>query len=107
MMAPRHLLNESGRARLVASTAAAVDTLRAWQIWIAQGDRPYPCRYVITSTKVKGSPQYTIDVRDWKTGAEAASDNFSLATPQDAKEVKPGDVADELPDIFKVKKGAQ
>jgi len=20
-----------------------------WQIWIAQGDRPYPCRYVITS----------------------------------------------------------
>ena len=21
-----------------------------WQIWIAQGDRPYPCRYVITST---------------------------------------------------------
>ena len=34
-----------------------------WQIWIAQGDRPYPCRYVITSPKVKGSPQYTIDVR--------------------------------------------
>ena len=23
-----------------------------WQIWIAQGDEPYPCRYVITS---KGS----------------------------------------------------
>ena len=47
-----------------------------WQIWIAQGDRPYPCRYVITSPKVKGSPQYTIDVRDWKTGAEVASDSF-------------------------------
>ena len=25
-----------------------------WQIWIAQGARPYPCRYVITSKKVKG-----------------------------------------------------
>ena len=23
-----------------------------WQIWIAQGSRPYPCRYVITSTTV-------------------------------------------------------
>ena len=34
-----------------------------WQIWIAQGNRPYPCRYVITSTKVPGEPQYTIDVR--------------------------------------------
>ena len=25
-----------------------------WQIWIAQGARPYPCRYVITSKKVSG-----------------------------------------------------
>jgi hypothetical protein len=80
-----------------------------WQIWIAQGDRPYPCRYVITSTKVKGSPQYTIDVREWKTGDEVASDGFSLAIPQGAKEVKPGGIPDfdELPAIFAVKKGAQ
>ena len=33
-----------------------------WQIWIAQGARPYPCRYVITSKKVTGWPQYTIDI---------------------------------------------
>ena len=78
-----------------------------WQIWIAQGDRPYPCRYVITSTKVKGSPQYTIDVRDWKTGAEVASDTFSVEVPKDAKKLEPGAIADELPEIFKVKKGAQ
>jgi len=78
-----------------------------WQIWIAQGDRPYPCRYVITSPKVKGSPQYTIDVWDWKTGDEVASDGFSVTIPQDAKELKPGEVAGELPDIFKVKKGEQ
>jgi len=79
-----------------------------WQIWIAQGDRPYPCRYVITSTKVKGSPQYTVDVRDWKTADEVASDGFSLAIPQGAKELKPGDVPDfdELPGIFAIK-GAQ
>jgi hypothetical protein len=77
-----------------------------WQIWIAQGDRPYPCRYVITSTKVKGSPQYTIDIRDWKTGDEVAADKFSLAIPQGAKELKPGDVPDELPEIFAMK-GAQ
>jgi hypothetical protein len=34
-----------------------------WQIWIAQGDRPYPCRYVVTSKQVTGWPQYTIDLR--------------------------------------------
>jgi hypothetical protein len=28
-----------------------------WQIWIDQGSRPYPCRYVITSTKISGTPQ--------------------------------------------------
>jgi hypothetical protein len=73
-----------------------------WQIWIAQGDRPYPCRYVITSTKVKGSPQYTIDVREWKAGAEVASDSFTLQVPKDARKLEPGDVPDlnELPDTF-------
>jgi hypothetical protein len=79
-----------------------------WQIWIAQGDRPYPCRYVITSSQIKGSPQYTIDVREWKTGEEVAYDSFSLAIPQGAKELKPGDIPnfDELPGIFAIK-GAQ
>ena len=28
-----------------------------WQIWIAQGDRPYACRFVITSKKISGGPQ--------------------------------------------------
>ena len=75
-----------------------------WQIWIAQGPRPYPCRYVITSTKVNGSPQYTIDVRSWKTGAEVAPDNFSLQIPTGAKKLDPGDLPDydELPTIFAV-----
>ena len=27
-----------------------------WQIWIAQGSQPYPCRYVITSTQVNRAP---------------------------------------------------
>jgi hypothetical protein len=77
-----------------------------WQIWIAQGSRPYPCRYVITSTKVSGAPQYTIDVRTWNTGAGVASDRFTLKVPADAKKLNPGDLRDfdELPGIFSIKK---
>jgi hypothetical protein len=77
-----------------------------WQIWIAQGDRPYPCRYVITSTKVSGAPQYTIDVRTWKTGAEVASTPFTFQAPANAKKLNPGDLRDfdELPAIFSIKK---
>jgi hypothetical protein len=82
-----------------------------WQIWIAQGDRPYPCRYVITSAKVAGMPQYTIDVRSWKTGDEVSSDGFVPQLPANAKQLKPGELADfdELPEIFAAKnrKGVQ
>jgi hypothetical protein len=76
-----------------------------WQIWIAQGNKPYPCRYVITSSKVDGAPAYAIDVTDWKTGAEVASDSFSVAIPANAKQVNAADLPDfdELAGIFKVK----
>ena len=77
-----------------------------WQMWIAQGDRPYPCRYVITSPQVVGAPQYVIDIRTWKTGSDVAADSFGLQLPKDAKKVAAEDVPDfdELPNIFALKK---
>jgi hypothetical protein len=76
-----------------------------WQIWIAQGAQPYPCRYVITSKKVTGWPQYTLDVRTWKTGNEVAPDGFKLEIPPGAKRLVPGELADfnEIPHIFSAK----
>ena len=76
-----------------------------WQIWIAQGARPYPCRYVITSKKVTGWPQYAIDIWAWKTGAEVASDGFTLEIPASAKQLTPGEVAElnEIPALFSAK----
>ncbi len=58
-----------------------------FQIWIAQGDRPYPCRYVITSRTVPGSPQYSIQVSDWKTGSAAVGQNFSFVPPAGARAI--------------------
>jgi hypothetical protein len=77
-----------------------------WQIWIAQGSRPYPCRYVITSTKVSGAPQYSVDVRSWKTGAEVASAPFTFQAPANARKLDPGELRDfdELPGIFSIKR---
>jgi hypothetical protein len=79
-----------------------------WQIWIAQGARPYPCRYVITSKKVAGWPQYTLDIWAWKAGAEVAADSFKLAIPADAKKLPPDQVPglDEIPSLFS-RKGAK
>jgi len=80
-----------------------------WQIWIAQGARPYPCRYVITSKKVTGWPQYTLDTWGWKTGAEVASDGFKLEIPAGAKKLTPDEVPElnDIPSLFSVAKGAK
>jgi hypothetical protein len=48
-----------------------------WQIWIAHGDRPYPCQYVITSKLIDDGPQYGIQVSNWKTGDEVAGDDIT------------------------------
>ncbi|PWK45524.1 DUF2092 domain-containing protein [Pseudomonas sp. B21-040] len=73
-----------------------------WQIWIAQGERPYPCRYVITSKQVEGGPQYSIQLSDWKTGTEVAADDFTFDNSTDAKKVDLKDVpnGDDLPKNF-------
>ena len=74
-----------------------------WQIWIAQGKRRYPCRYVITSKRINGGPQYTIQTRDWKTGNEVAATDFSFKNTTKAKKVELKDLkgTDALPDNFK------
>ena len=74
-----------------------------FQIWIAQGERPYPCRYVITSKDIPNSPQYSIQIRDWKTGSAVASDDFGFKNSTNAKKVDVKDLKgmSALPDHFK------
>lgn len=57
-----------------------------WQVWVAVGDRPIPCKYVITSKAVAGAPQYTLVIKDWKTD-EVSADTFAFQPPADAKKV--------------------
>ena len=53
-----------------------------WQIWVEVGDRPLPRKYVITSKAVGAAPQYTLRLRDWKTGVSPAPDAFAFKPPQ-------------------------
>jgi len=73
-----------------------------WQIWIAQGKRPYPYRYVITSKRISGEPQYTIQTRNWKTGDEVAATDFSFKNSTKADKVELKDLKNlDLPSNFK------
>jgi hypothetical protein len=67
-----------------------------WQIWIAQGDRPYPCRYVITTKTVAQGPQYSIQVRDWKTGDDVTADDFGFENTTNAEKVDVKDLQDKI-----------
>jgi hypothetical protein len=67
-----------------------------WQIWIAQGDRPYPCRYVITTRLVAGGPQYTIQVRDWKTGDDVTGGDFGFKNITNAEKIDVKELQDKL-----------
>ncbi|SDA98573.1 DUF2092 domain-containing protein [Sinorhizobium sp. NFACC03] len=71
-----------------------------WQIWIAQGDTPRPCRYVITASQIDEAPQYSIQISDWKTSVDVAAQDYSFANATGAKRVEIKDLAniDELPD---------
>jgi hypothetical protein len=58
-----------------------------WQIWVEVGDRPVPRKYVITSKAVGAAPQYTLRLRDWKTGVSPAPDAFAFKPPEGASGV--------------------
>lgn len=70
-----------------------------WQIWIQAGDKPIPRRYVITSKHVVQAPQYTFEIRDFKSGPDAGTASFSFDKPASAKKVDLSalDLIDELP----------
>jgi len=78
-----------------------------WQIWIAQGANPYPCRYVITSKDVDQAPQFTMVVRDWKAGAGVAGDDFAFKPPAGAKKLDAKDLqalkeTSDLPENYRI-----
>jgi hypothetical protein len=56
-----------------------------WQIWVEVGERPMPCKMVITSKTINSAPQYTLRIREWQTGVELAPDTFAFAPPSGAK----------------------
>jgi hypothetical protein len=73
-----------------------------WQIWIAHGDKPYPCRYTITSKRVPNGPSYSIQFSDWKTGKAVKAGSFAFKNTSKATQVKLEDLkgTGDLPEHF-------
>lgn len=56
-----------------------------WQLWVREGDKPLPVKYVITTKWHTGAPQYEIRLRDWDENPVIKSDQFIFSIPDGAK----------------------
>lgn len=58
-----------------------------WQIWIEDGPRALPCRYVITSKKIEGAPQYSVELTNWDVSPDFPAGHFTFTPPRDATKI--------------------
>jgi hypothetical protein len=59
-----------------------------WQIWIEEGGRPLPRKFVLTSKQVKGEPQFTVLVRSWDLAPKLTDQMFTFTPPKGAKKIE-------------------
>jgi hypothetical protein len=59
-----------------------------WQMWInAEGD-PLPMKYIITTKRMTGAPQYAVHFRDWNTSPKIGPGQFDFKKPKGAKRLE-------------------
>ena len=58
-----------------------------WQIWIEDGDKPLPRKFVLTSKQVKGEPQFTVLIRNWDVAPKLTDKEFTFVPPKGAKKI--------------------
>lgn len=59
-----------------------------WQIWIAEGNKPLPKKYVITSKRVPGEPQFTVYINGWNLAPKLANTSFSFKPPKNVTRIE-------------------
>lgn len=58
-----------------------------WQIWIAAGDRPLPCRLVVADRTVAGAPRTVLEFQAWDLRPRLPDRTFVFAAPPGATEL--------------------
>jgi hypothetical protein len=57
------------------------------QLWIEQGDRPLPVRYVLLFKKAAGQPQFWADFTEWELNPDAPDSLFAFTPPEGAEQL--------------------
>lgn len=58
-----------------------------WQVWVEDGAKPLPRKFILTSTNVSGAPQLTVLMRSWDSAPKLTEQEFTFAQPKGAKKI--------------------
>jgi len=59
-----------------------------WQVWVEDGDRPVPRKYVITTADMAQAPQAEILVTRWDPSPAIAAGQFEFSPPAGARQIE-------------------
>ncbi len=59
-----------------------------WQLWIENGEKPWPRKLVITAKRVAGAPQFTALISNWETGSELPDPTFTFVAPEGSEMIE-------------------
>jgi hypothetical protein len=59
-----------------------------WQIWIEEGKRFLPKKFIIDYKTLPGSPQYTVVLSDWDFSTKISDSIFEFEAPEGAEEME-------------------
>lgn len=71
------------RCHHLAFTTPVVD----WQVWIAEGAKPLPLRYVLTTRDDPAQPQFVTAISNWNTAPKIDGGTFAFDPPANAMEI--------------------
>lgn len=58
-----------------------------WQIWIEDGDKPLPKKFLITTKWMTGAPQFTVSIKSWNLSPKLTESTFTFVPPKDAQKI--------------------
>jgi hypothetical protein len=57
------------------------------QVWMETGDKPAPCKYVITTTDLPSMPEFSVTVRNFNAAPKLNDGMFKFTPPQGATQI--------------------
>jgi hypothetical protein len=58
-----------------------------WQVWIQEGAKPLPRKFIVTSKKVSGSPQFTVVLSKWDAAPKITDAAFKFVPPKGSQRI--------------------